>query len=616
MKKILLIVSLVYSNLTYAFPPVGAIGQSQTSTLYPTVNKAPYSQVTNLGAGQVLLETGNGNMFANGEFEAVATSTPPSWTCTTGTCTKTTTAGEFSSGKAAMKIVPAANVIDVSQSVSTTSGIQKQGFARVIYKVPSTCSTFQVLTTVDSATQTTVPTANLVYDDTFRSIEVPLTYGSTNAGIKFTASTTCTGNIFVDGVILNQGIGFQNLQGDTEYSAQANISAVVSQLNKPSWIGNGSIVGAIYTYPITGFTVAPNCWAVNTTHGAGSGRLLNTQSTATTVAVEVTNTSGATASTTMSIGCQKSGNDYLASSSNVYSQASANTNMASYTPTIAGTTASSVDVKWERRGDMLKVIGTFAHNGGGAITMTLPMGLTIDSAKISSSNYQTVGEGSITTAWYYLTVLAQGGLSTVTFGLSGTGTSGNNPFTGWSTERMQFNFEVPISGWTNTSPIVGSFASVGPQLSTAVASTSGTSIDFTIPLNAKRIIVMLAGVSTNGTSDIVVRLGSGSVLSSGYVGSTGVIRAGGSSNVYAFSTGFNINIETLAADNFSGISTFNLMGSNVWTNSGSIGSNTASRTSVSGAYVPLGGVLDRLRITTANGTDAFDAGTVNVSWEY
>jgi hypothetical protein len=55
---------------------------------------------------------------------------------------------------------------------------------------------------------------------------------------------------------------------------------------------------------------------------------------------------------------------------------------------------------------------------------------------------------------------------------------------------------------------------------TAVASTSGTSIDFTsIPSYVKRVTVMLNGVSTNGGSNTLIRLGSGSVTSSGYASS-------------------------------------------------------------------------------------------------
>jgi len=46
---------------------------------------------------------------------------------------------------------------------------------------------------------------------------------------------------------------------------------------------------------------------------------------------------------------------------------------------------------------------------------------------------------------------------------------------------------------------------------TAVATTSGTSIDFTsLPTWIKRITVMFNGVSTNGTSDLRIQLGAGS----------------------------------------------------------------------------------------------------------
>ena len=54
------------------------------------------------------------------------------------------------------------------------------------------------------------------------------------------------------------------------------------------------------------------------------------------------------------------------------------------------------------------------------------------------------------------------------------------------------------------------------RLETAKTAT-GTSVDFTgIPGWAKKITVMLNGVSTNGTSIPVVRLGSGTVQTTGY----------------------------------------------------------------------------------------------------
>lgn len=47
---------------------------------------------------------------------------------------------------------------------------------------------------------------------------------------------------------------------------------------------------------------------------------------------------------------------------------------------------------------------------------------------------------------------------------------------------------------------------------TAVATTSGTSVDFTgIPSTVKRIHLILSQTSTNGASEFIVRIGSGSL---------------------------------------------------------------------------------------------------------
>lgn len=101
----------------------------------------------------------------------------------------------------------------------------------------------------------------------------------------------------------------------TEFTAQSDISAGVSRLNSTGWVSNGSIVGALYNFPITGFTVAPNCWANSSQIGAGSVRIVNVTSTSSVLTVEVTGSSGATATTTISFGCQKQGADYTAAHS-------------------------------------------------------------------------------------------------------------------------------------------------------------------------------------------------------------------------------------------------------------------------------------------------------------
>ena len=150
---------------------------------------------------------------------------------------------------------------------------------------------------------------------------------------------------------------------------------------------------------------------------------------------------------------------------------------------------------------------------------------------------------------------------------------------------------------------------------TAVASTSGTSIDFTsIPSWVKRITVLFVGESTNGTSNMLVQIGAGSVTSSGYVSSYAYFGSGSSS---ATSTA-GFGILTSAATEIHTLSmVICAMGSNTYcsTHSGSFtNSSTAYGLGGSGS-ITLSGTLDRIRITTSNGTDTFKAGSINILYE-
>jgi len=150
---------------------------------------------------------------------------------------------------------------------------------------------------------------------------------------------------------------------------------------------------------------------------------------------------------------------------------------------------------------------------------------------------------------------------------------------------------------------------------TAVASTSGTSIDFTgIPSWVKRITVMFQGVSTNGTSTIQVQLGAGSVTTSGYVATSVRVATNSTTAGGSLTSGFPINVAPAAADIVSGTLVCTLMGSNLWVASLS-GKASTSLGLVGGGDVTLSGTLDRVRITTVNGTDTFDAGTINILYE-
>jgi len=147
---------------------------------------------------------------------------------------------------------------------------------------------------------------------------------------------------------------------------------------------------------------------------------------------------------------------------------------------------------------------------------------------------------------------------------------------------------------------------------TAVASTSGTSIDFTsIPSWVKRVTVMFNGVSTNGSSYVIVQLGtSGGVETTTYLGNS---QQGGSP--VAFSTGFLISTNGAAACTRYGAISITLVGSNAWTVQGVIADTSNNWTTPTAGIKTLGGTLDRVRITTVNGTDVFDAGSINILYE-
>jgi hypothetical protein len=173
---------------------------------------------------------------------------------------------------------------------------------------------------------------------------------------------------------------------------------------------------------------------------------------------------------------------------------------------------------------------------------------------------------------------------------------------------------APLVAGSNTLTLAAATGTLSPLVSaTAVDSTSGTSIDFTgIPSWAKRITVMLSGVSTSGTSNLLMQLGAGSVTTSGYVG--GYFTTGDTGET--FSSGFIIRSAVLAANLHYGSSVVSNVTSNTWSESGVVANGSASNIiTVSGGSIALGGTLDRVRITTVNGTDTFDAGSINIMYE-
>lgn len=156
----------------------------------------------------------------------------------------------------------------------------------------------------------------------------------------------------------------------------------------------------------------------------------------------------------------------------------------------------------------------------------------------------------------------------------------------------------------------------GTTLGTEQASTSGTSITFTgIPAGTKRIAIMFIGVSVSGTSRPIVRLGdAGGPETSGYV-TVSVTLISNTTNEVSSTDGFHLS-GAAATNLYSGqmilnlenAATFTWAASHVMALTGNVG------VVAGGGTKSLSAELDRVIVTTVNGTDTFDAGLINISY--
>jgi hypothetical protein len=134
----------------------------------------------------------------------------------------------------------------------------------------------------------------------------------------------------------------------------------------------------------------------------------------------------------------------------------------------------------------------------------------------------------------------------------------------------------------------------------------------------KKITVMFSGVSTSGSSHVLVQLGdSGGVENTGYTSGAAIIISTGELGITSTAAGFEIEAGTTTGSYVrnGSLSLANQNG-NSWCLSGVIGySAGGAGASYCGGSKTLSDPLDRIRITTVNGTDTFDAGSINIMYE-
>jgi hypothetical protein len=255
------------------------------------------------------------------------------------------------------------------------------------------------------------------------------------------------------------------------------------------------------------------------------------------------------------------------------------------------------------------VSGSYAATSSATITITATNTFAVgQTVFITFTNTS----GSALTAGDFTVVTASGSSFTITYGSSVT-SAGTCITTRYGIVALATSAD--LSARTDTLRAVTS-SSLTISRATAVASTSGTSINFTsIPSWVKRITVLFDGVSTSSSSTVQVRIGAGSIQATGYLSTSW---QGGTGDTGAqYTTGFGIDASGSSTFLRTGQLVITNISGNTWIGSGVIARIPGASDAVwaLGGKVTLSGTLDRLTITTANGTDTFDAGSVNIMYE-
>lgn len=247
MKFLSLLLSLVLtvSAVAQTPPPVSLKGQQSASKLLPKWNiQVPNNQATNLGGIDALIETGNGNLLANPNFEHSTVAT--SWT---------------SGGTASAPVVETSNVPSGKQSLCWNSLSSKtftltqdstanatafadgtvQGVASIRLRTThsaaidicprqagttSTTNCIQIVTSAPTATQ-------VLNNNQWAVYRIPFIFGGTSQGISVSAAsgsgTTCVDDSFVGPMVLD---------------THAAIATQSSRVAQTASFGNADITGA------------------------------------------------------------------------------------------------------------------------------------------------------------------------------------------------------------------------------------------------------------------------------------------------------------------------------------------------------------------------------------
>lgn len=256
---------------------------------------------------------------------------------------------------------------------------------------------------------------------------------------------------------------------------------------------------------------------------------------------------------------------------------------------------------------------TIAHNGTNAIITDASSGLIAKTASFKVQNAAGT-EDMIEAVQDSFVKLRYNNTARLTTTVTGVDVTGDLEADSFSGPGVSTNITTDTGSTTKVPHVAAVEAYVAANskiltLATRV-SASGTTVDFTgIPAGVKEIVVMFDGVSLSGTDNILVQLGdAGGFEATGYISSSG-----DSASQSVSTVGFVIR-NTLATDRPTGSVFLNLMDAATFQWVQQHGMYRAGGSAIAGGgSKSLSAELTQVRITT-DGTNTFDAGTINIAY--
>ena len=259
---------------------------------------------------------------------------------------------------------------------------------------------------------------------------------------------------------------------------------------------------------------------------------------------------------------------------------------------------------------------------------TIPAGATLGTVNAVSSRIVVLAIDNVgTVEMAFINLAGSPNLDETTLintvALSGASTSANTFYSAVARTGVPYRVlgfvestQATAGTWSSSPTEVqgqGGQANVGLRSITTTAAqntTSGTSIDFTsIPAGVKRITLNIDRVSVSADTSIIVQIGAGSVEVTGY---TSVVSR---ANTFTTTTVGATISQMVANESYFGHVTLSNVSGNVWVFSGVLGGIVIPLMMISAATKTIGGVLDRVRLTTISGVATFDLGSVSLTYE-